>query len=99
MASGPSGGQVTATGPVKESWPMTPFPFKPFKHNPVVAALALQMFKMRTRALQKLIFTATTGRSGTLTLTKIFSAVPDCRSEHEAHPIMNGPVLQAASYR
>lgn len=56
------------------------------------------MLKLRTRGLERLIFTATTGRSGTLTLTKLFAAVPGCRALHEAHPVMNGPVLRAASY-
>ena len=77
---------------------MTPYPFKPLKHNRVVAGMALRMLRMRTRGLQKVIFTATTGRSGTLTLTKLFAAVPGCRADHEAHPVMNGAVLRAASY-
>jgi hypothetical protein len=81
-----------------EHWLMTPYPFNPFKHNPIVAALALQMLKLRTRGLEKLIFTATTGRSGTLTLAKMFSAVPGCIAVHESHPVMHGSVLKAASY-
>jgi hypothetical protein len=81
-----------------EHWPMAPYPFKPFKHNPVVAALASRILKLRTRGLEKLIFTATTGRSGTLTLAKVFSAVVGCIAVHEAHPVMHGPVLKAASY-
>jgi len=81
-----------------EHWPMRPYPFDPFKHNPVVAALALQILKLRTRGLEKLIFTATTGRSGTLTLAKLFSAVPGCIAVHESHPVMHGSVLKAASY-
>ena len=40
--------------------------------------------------LEKLIFTATTGRSGTLSLAKLFAKVPGCRSVHEGHPVMNG---------
>ena len=81
-----------------ERWPISPYEFKPLKHNSVVAALALQILKLRTRGLEKLIFTATTGRSGTLTLARIFSAVPDCIAVHEGHPIMHGPVLRAASF-
>jgi len=81
-----------------EHWPMLPYPFKPLQHNPLVAALALRMLQLRTRRLEKVIFTATTGRSGTLTLTRLFAAIPGCRAEHEAHPVMNGAVLRAASY-
>jgi hypothetical protein len=81
-----------------ERWPMAPYAFSPFKHNRVVAALALRILELRTRGLEKLIFTATTGRSGTLTLARLFSAVPDCIAVHEGHPIMHGPVLRAASF-
>jgi hypothetical protein len=77
---------------------MVPFPFNPLKHNWLVAGLASGLFKLRTLGLERLIFTATTGRSGTLTLTKLFGAVPGCRAAHEAYPEMNGSVLQAASY-
>jgi hypothetical protein len=77
---------------------MLAYEFKAFKNHPLVSALALRMFTLRTRGLEKLVFTATTGRSGTLTLAKIFSAVPGCAAVHEAHPVMNGPVLAAASY-
>jgi hypothetical protein len=77
---------------------MLPYPFKALRHNPLVAELALQLLKLRTGGLERLIFTATTGRSGTLTLTQLFAAVPGCRAVHEAHPVMHGTVLQAASY-
>jgi hypothetical protein len=80
-----------------EHWPMLPYPFKALRHNPLVAELALQLLKLRTGSLEQLIFTATTGRSGTLTLTQLFAAVPGCRAVHEAHPVMHGSVLQAAS--
>lgn len=81
-----------------DPWPILPFKFDLLKHNPVVAGAALQLLKLRTRKLERLIFTATTGRSGTLTLSRILSAVRGCVSLHEAHPAMNGPVLRAASY-
>jgi hypothetical protein len=77
---------------------MTPYPFHPLKHNPVVATLAPLMLRWRTHRLEKLIFTATTGRSGTLSLANLFAAVPQCASVHEAHPIMHGSILRAASY-
>ncbi len=72
--------------------------FKPLKHNNAVALLARYWFRARTSRLEKVIFTATTGRSGTKTLTKLFSLVPDCTAHHEPYPVMNGPVLRAASY-
>jgi hypothetical protein len=81
-----------------DRWPMLPYAFKPFRHNALVAELALQLLRLQTGRVQKLIFTATTGRSGTLTLTKLFAAVPECRAVHEPHPVMNGPLLRAASY-
>jgi hypothetical protein len=77
---------------------VSPYLFKPFKHNRIVAALALQVLKLQTLGLEKVVFTATTGRSGTLTLAKLFSAIPECAAVHEGHPVMNGPVLRAASY-
>lgn len=67
------------------------------KYNDVVGSLARKYYDIRASALEKVIFTATTGRSGTLTLTKLFATVPDCLSLHEPYPIMNGRVLRAAS--
>jgi hypothetical protein len=81
-----------------QAFPMSAYDFKPFKHNALVAAIAKPALRLRTRELEKLIFTATTGRSGTLTLTRLFAAVPGCVAVHEAPPIMNGPVLEAANY-
>jgi hypothetical protein len=77
---------------------MSAYDFNPLKHNDLVAALAKPALRLRTRELEKVIFTATTGRSGTLTLAKLFSTVPACVALHEAPPIMNGPVLQAANF-
>jgi hypothetical protein len=81
-----------------DSWPILPYKFDPLKHNRAVAGVALRLLKLRTRKLERVIFTATTGRSGTLTLSRIFSTVRGCISLHEAHPVMNGPVLRAATY-
>jgi hypothetical protein len=77
---------------------MSSFNFKPLKHNPLVAAIARPALWLGTRELEKVIFTATTGRSGTLALAKLFAAVPDCVALHEPPPIMNGPVLEAANF-
>jgi hypothetical protein len=86
------------TAQVLERWAMTPFPFKPIKHNALVVSLARLWLGLRASGPEKVIFTATTGRSGTLSLAKLFAAVPGCRSVHEGHPVMNGSVLRAASY-
>lgn len=70
----------------------------PLKHHPVVVQLAKIGLHALNHGLEKLVFTATTGRSGTKTLARIFAAVPDCRSLHEPWPSMCGGVLQAASF-
>jgi hypothetical protein len=77
---------------------MSAYDFNPLKHNDLVAALAKPALRLRTLELERVIFTATTGRSGTLTLAKLFSTVPACIAMHEAPPIMNGPVLEAANF-
>jgi len=77
---------------------MSGYDFNLLKHNPLMAAIAKPALRLRTRELEKVIFTATTGRSGTLTLAKLFCTVPGCVAVHEAPPIMNGPVLEAANY-
>ena len=89
---------VTPTQLPAERWPMLPYPFSPLKHNRLVAGVARCVLNLQTRGLERLIFTATTGRSGTLTLTRLFAAIPGCYAAHEAHPIMHGLPLQAASY-
>lgn len=68
------------------------------KHNRIVAGVARLAAWARNRDLERVIFTATTGRSGTTTLTRLFSAVPSCRSLHEPWPPMSGAVLHAASH-
>lgn len=68
------------------------------KHSALVATPVRRSLQVMTRGLERVIFTATTGRSGTMTLSKLFSMVPGCAALHEPHPVMNGPVLAAASY-
>jgi hypothetical protein len=68
------------------------------KYSAPAAALARCYYALRTRTVERLIFTATTGRSGTLTLTRIFAGIPGCRALHEPHPVMNDAALRAASY-
>jgi hypothetical protein len=72
--------------------------FDQMKHSCLVAPVARWGLKLLNRRLQKVIFTATTGRSGTKALAKFFSSVPGCTALHEPYPEMCGPVLQAAMY-
>lgn len=71
---------------------------RPIKHSRLVAGMARLGFRSLNINLERVIFTATTGRSGTKTLARLFSAVPSCRSLHEPWPEMSGAVLRAASY-
>src|SRR6516225_855629 len=68
------------------------------KYTVPAAAVARCYYTLRTRTVERLIFTATTGRSGTLTLTRIFGGISGCRALHEPYPVMNDEVLHAASY-
>jgi hypothetical protein len=68
------------------------------KHSALVATPVRRSLQVMTRGLERVIFTATTGRSGTMTLSTLFSMIPGCAAFHEPHPVMNGPVLEAASY-
>lgn len=77
--------------------PDAPFRFSPLKHNRLVAATVKLAARALTGELERLIFTATTGRSGTMTLAKLFSAVRGCVSLHEPWPNMSGPILRAAA--
>lgn len=68
------------------------------KYSAPAAGVARCYYAFRTRTVERLIFTATTGRSGTLTLTKIFAGIPGCHALHEPYPVMNDEVLTAANY-
>jgi hypothetical protein len=68
------------------------------KYSAPAAAVARCYYALCSRAVERIIFTATTGRSGTLTLTRIFARIPGCRALHEPYPVMNAEVLKAASY-
>lgn len=71
---------------------------KSIKHSAPVAALARLYLDARNRRLEKVIFTATTGRSGTQSLQQLFSAIPECIATHEPYPTMHDGWLHAASY-
>jgi hypothetical protein len=68
------------------------------KYSDVVITLARRLLEFRTLGLERVIFTATTGRSGTKTLTKMLAVVPGCVALHEPYPKMNDEILKAASY-
>src|SRR5215472_19248542 len=68
------------------------------KYSPPAAAVARCYYALRSRTVERLIFTATTGRSGTLTLTRIFAGIPGCRALHEPYPVMHDEALRAANY-
>ncbi|MBA6412685.1 sulfotransferase domain-containing protein [Parahaliea sp. F7430] len=68
------------------------------KYHPIVTRLANLYYRLGNRKLESVIFVATTGRSGTLTLVDIFSQIPDCLAVHEPYPVMNGSILHDANY-
>ena len=66
------------------------------KRNPITARLYRHLWDKRNQARDpKFVFVATTGRSGTEFLQKIFSTLPGCSAHHEAWPIMHDHVLRA----
>jgi len=62
------------------------------------ARLRKLYFELGCKNLERVVFTATTGRSGTSTLTRLFAAIPGCLALHEPHPAMNGKALIAANW-
>lgn len=71
---------------------------KRIKHSAAVAGLARLYLDARNSRLEKVIFTATTGRSGTHSLQLLFSAIPGCFASHEPYPNMHDEWLRSASY-
>jgi hypothetical protein len=67
------------------------------RHSHPAVWATKRYYELRNHKLEKLFFTATTGRSGTTSLTEIFKAVPDSVSYHEPYPIMNEQWLERAS--
>lgn len=63
------------------------------KYNPLTSFLLRRLTERRGRNLEWLIFTATTGRSGTMSLARIFSTIDGCVSYHEPWPDMHGVEL------
>lgn len=62
--------------------------FNYLKHNHLTRVVYDKYLNFRNRKVQAYVFIATTGRSGSLSLRKIFSGVKDCVSLHEPYPVM-----------
>lgn len=78
-----------------ETYTMLKDIIRPLKVNPVTAASARTAGQWLARNVESFTFVASTGRSGTNSLERIFDAVPECAARHEPHPVMHGEVLQA----
>lgn len=70
-------------------------PIQRIKYHPLTVQLLKWYYQFRCRKLKKIIFVATTGRSGTMTLADILNHIPVSKAEHEAYPIMFDDVLKA----
>lgn len=66
-----------------------------WKYNPLSAAVVKRYLDWRSPDLEAVIFVATTGRSGSASLTKVFERVEGCAALHEPYPAMNGlPLIE-----
>ena len=70
---------------------------KAIKYNTLTTFLFRHYYRFRCQPLKNIIFVATTGRSGTMTLVDIFNHIPDCKAEHEPYPAMFDEILAAKS--
>lgn len=68
------------------------------KYNFISSFLSRSYYKFLCRKLRNIIFVATTGRSGTMTLVDIFNIIPGCKAEHEPYPAMFDEILTAKSF-
>ncbi len=69
---------------------MIPFPLK---YNYLISYIRKIYYQKKCSNLEQLIFVATTGRSGTMTLCKIFKKIEGCAAFHEAFPAMKGECM------
>ncbi|MBD3401949.1 hypothetical protein GF420_03565, partial [candidate division GN15 bacterium] len=58
------------------------------KYNPITVNMYNRMLDGRCRTVEGYVFVATTGRSGSQSLSKIFQAADDAVCFHEPYPIM-----------
>jgi ribosomal protein L31 len=70
---------------------------KAIKYNAITGFLMRQFYRLQCRSLKNIIFVATTGRSGTMTLVDIFNHIPYCKADHEPYPGMFDDILVAKS--
>ena len=68
------------------------------KYNRLTAGVYRTILDRRLSGLRSMIFLATTGRSATLSLERIFNAIPGCHAEHEPYPSMHDDVLYEKSH-
>ena len=59
-----------------------------FKRNPVVVSASVRFLEWRCRSVRSFAFVASTGRSGTTTLARLFEDLPSCVALHEPYPAM-----------
>ena len=59
-----------------------------FKRNPVVVSATVQFLERQCRSVRSFAFVASTGRSGTTTLARLFEDIPNCVALHEPYPAM-----------
>ena len=58
------------------------------KRNPVVVGASVRYLEWRCRSVRSFAFVASTGRSGTTTLARLFEDIPSCVALHEPYPAM-----------
>ncbi len=69
--------------------------FVRIKRTPLVGTLYGLWLSLKTRKVESFVFVATTGRSGTDSLTTILKSIDGAITYHEPHPIMvNNPQLK-----
>jgi hypothetical protein len=67
------------------------------KHNPLTVSLYNGLLESRTRNVEAYVFVATTGRSGSESLARIFAAADNAITLHEPSPIMFSDYTDASS--
>lgn len=64
-----------------------------YKYNLLTTAVIKTTFKLFYKNVDKFVFVASTGRSGTNTIQLLFTAANKAYACHEDHPIMNGNTM------